>query len=87
VTKSRGINRSKHRWSAEDIACLRFWFPHNRSQDLANTMGLRLLQVVQQANRLKLHKSAAYLASPDAPRQWTRSPRVRVSVKERDRAG
>lgn len=68
MTTSRGINRKSHRWTKRELATLRRRYPHERSQKIADDMGLRLAQVNATASNLGLHKSAAYLASPDACR-------------------
>lgn len=68
MTKSRGINLPQHRWTKRELATLRRRYPHERSQKIADEMGLRLAQVNAAATNIGLRKSAAYLASPDACR-------------------
>lgn len=63
MTKSRGILRPRHRWTKTQIAVLRRCYPHERTADLARELGLPLPIVYAMANRIGLHKSAAFQAS------------------------
>lgn len=57
-----------NRWTAEQDARLRADYPHMRTQDLADAMGLRLKPVYERAKNLGIRKTAAYLSSPQAAR-------------------
>lgn len=59
---------SRHIWTAEELATLRARYPDERTETLAAALGLPVAKVYAKANNLGLHKSAAYLASPDACR-------------------
>lgn len=63
MTKSRGVNRPAHRWTEAERAVLEARYADTRTADLAAELGLRESQVYQQARRLGLAKSAAFLAS------------------------
>ena len=63
VTKSRGINRPKHQWTDEERAVLVARYADTKTADLAADLGLRESQVYQQAKRIGLSKSAAFLRS------------------------
>lgn len=63
MTKNRGINLPKHVWTPEEVALLRARYPHERTADIARELGLRERQVYCQAKKMKLKKSAAFLAS------------------------
>lgn len=63
MTKSRGINRPKHRWTPEEEAVLVARYADERTADLARELGLRASQVYQHAKRMGIKKSAAFLSS------------------------
>ena len=63
MTKSRGINRPVHRWTDEERAVLVARYADTKTAIIAAELGLRESQVYQQAKRLKLGKSAMFLAS------------------------
>jgi hypothetical protein len=63
VTKCRGINRPKHRWTEAERSVLVSRYADTKTADLAAELGLRESQVYQQAKRMGLAKSAAFLAS------------------------
>ena len=68
MTKSRGINRPRHRWDAVEIAALREFFPHVPTRIIAAALGTTETAACRQARKLGLRKTARYLASPLACR-------------------
>jgi hypothetical protein len=58
----------KRLWSKADDRTLRRTFPHTRTAILAQQLRRTYTAIVARASMLGLHKSAAYLASPDACR-------------------
>lgn len=68
MSKSRGINLPKHRWTDAEDEKLRDLYPRQKTAALAALMGMRESQVYQRANSLGLKKTPEYLASPDACR-------------------
>jgi len=68
MTKSRGINQPRHRWTTREVATLRRRYPHERTADIARDLGIRLAIVFACANRMGLHKSAAFRASEKSGR-------------------
>lgn len=69
-------------WTEQEITTLKKRFPHERTMDLAESMGRTVAQLAQKANRLGLHKSVARRADI-----WrtatTKNGEVRQSIKER----
>lgn len=63
MTKSRGINRPVHKWTDAERAVLVARYADTKTDTLAAELGLRESQVYQQANKMGLSKSAAYLGS------------------------
>jgi hypothetical protein len=68
MTKSRGINAPKKHWSHEERLYLEVFYPDMPNQALAEKLGVTLKTVYNAAKRFKLHKSAAFLASPASGR-------------------
>lgn len=63
MTKSRGINQPRTEWTKAQLRELRRRYPHERTTDIAKSLGIRLVIVYATANRLGLHKSQAFAAS------------------------
>jgi hypothetical protein len=57
MTKSRGINAPKHKWTPEQDAILRNQYPDMRAADVAAALGIRLTSLYARAKRLGLTKS------------------------------
>ena len=68
MTKSRNINAPRHRWTPTELAYLREHYPHQRTADLAQHMGISLHVVYATANRVGLHKSQAFAATDKSGR-------------------
>jgi hypothetical protein len=68
MTKSRGILKPRHAWTAVEIETVRISYADLPTQAIARVLGLPLDSVHRQAYRLGLKKSSAYLASPAACR-------------------
>lgn len=68
MTKSRGINRPKRQWGDVELELLRRNFADSRTDDLAVALGRSYSTIDQQARKLGLRKSEAYLKSADAHR-------------------
>ncbi len=62
------MSRRRHVWTAQEMRELRRRYPHERTADLAASMGLPVKNVYATANRLGLHKSAAFLATDKSGR-------------------
>lgn len=68
MTKSRGIIANRFTWSKEQEQVLRDRYPTEKTQLIADDLGIALQKVYQKAKRLGLEKTAEYLASPAACR-------------------
>lgn len=68
MTRSRNILPKRMKWTPEMEAQLRKLYPHARTEDVAEQMGIRVPQVNAAAFRLRLHKSREYLASEQSTR-------------------
>jgi hypothetical protein len=68
MTKSRNINRPKHRWTSEQLELLRALYPDTPTKDIAARFNVSLDLVYRAAKRMGVDKSAEYLASPAACR-------------------
>lgn len=55
-------------WSAEELETVRLLYPHQRTDKIAAQLGCSVSSAYQVAAKLGLHKTPAYLASPDACR-------------------
>ena len=55
-------------WTAADEAALRRLYPDTPTAEIARRMGCTLARIYTKAHQLGLHKSAAYMAGPDACR-------------------
>lgn len=58
----------RHLWTKRESALLRRRYPHEKTQRIADDLGLRLHVVYAKATSMGLEKTAKYLASPDASR-------------------
>lgn len=63
MTKSRGINAPKHKWTPEQDAALRNQYPDMRAADVAAALGIRLPTLYARAKRLGLTKSEEFKSS------------------------
>lgn len=68
MTRSRNILPKRMKWTPEMDARLRELYPHYRTQDVAEAMGLRVSQVNGKAHLLGLLKSREYLSSEQSTR-------------------
>jgi hypothetical protein len=68
MTKSRGINAPRHTWSDQELATLRKLYPHQRTADIAELLGIDLQLVYRRASLLGLRKSEAFAASDKSGR-------------------
>ena len=68
MTRSRNILPKRMKWAPEMEAQLRKLYPHARTEDVAEMMGIRVPQVNSAAFRLRLRKSREYLASEQSTR-------------------
>ena len=68
MTKSRGINAPKRTWSAQELATLRELYPHQRTAEIAELLGINLELVYRRAYMLGLRKSEAFAASDKSGR-------------------
>lgn len=70
MTRARGKRRClKKPWTTAEDRILRRRYPHESTVDIAKDLGRSLSSVYQRAyGRLKLHKTATYMASPHAYR-------------------
>lgn len=68
MTKSRGINGPRKRWTEVEVELLRRNYADTRTGDLATALGRDLQHVYAKAKKLGLAKSQAYLDSPAACR-------------------
>ena len=64
MTKSRGINRPKHRWSEAQIGVLRTRFPNERTSVVAQDLGVPDYIVSKKAAQLGIRKSGEHVSSP-----------------------
>lgn len=68
MTKSTGKLARRRFFNCEEIAVIRARYPDTPTEQLARDMGRPIDAIYRKAFTLGLHKSAAYLASPDACR-------------------
>lgn len=68
MTKSRGINKPKIKYSPEQIAAITARYPHESTSKIAADIGLTIEQIYRKAHALGLAKTQEYLNSPDACR-------------------
>ena len=69
MTRSRNILPKRMKWTPEMDARLRELYPHARTEDVAEQMGLRVSQINARAFLLRLLKSREYLASEQSGRR------------------
>lgn len=69
MTRSRNILPPRLKWTPEMDARLRELYPHARTDDVAEQMGLRVSQINARAFLLRLLKSREYLASEQSGRR------------------
>lgn len=70
MTKSKGINAPKRTWSAQELATLRRLYPHQRTADIAQQLGIDLALVYRRAALLGLRKSDTFTASDKSGRTF-----------------
>jgi hypothetical protein len=68
MTKSRGVNKPKFKFSVVDEILIREDFPDTKTDVLAQVIGCTVGQLHGKAKRMGVKKSEAYLAGPDACR-------------------
>lgn len=68
MTKSRGKNKPKFKFSVVDEILIREDFPDTKTEILAKVIGCTVGQLHGKAKRMGVKKSEAYLAGPDACR-------------------
>lgn len=68
MTKSRGINRPMHRWTASEKRLVRKLYANERTVDIARQIGVRTEVVYSLASRLGLNKSEKFLATSKSGR-------------------
>lgn len=68
MTRSAGKRRPHRRWMCAEIEIVKARYPHERTADIAATLGRPLATVHAKANALGLHKTPAFMASPAACR-------------------
>jgi hypothetical protein len=68
MTKSRGINAPSYRWTEADVEILKRRYANERTESIANDLGLKIQSVYTKAKSLGLKKSREYLCSPAACR-------------------
>lgn len=59
---------ARHQWTAQEIAMLQAQYPHQRTADLAATLGIDIKLVYSKATRIGLRKSEAFLATDKSGR-------------------
>lgn len=69
MTRSKNILPKRVKWTPEMDARLRELYPHARTYDVAEKMGLRVSQINARAFLLRLLKSREYLASEQSGRR------------------
>jgi hypothetical protein len=73
MTKSRGINRQRWRWTRAQVAILKRRYPHERTANIAADNGCSTARIYVKAKLLGLHKTAVFLDGPDSGRLRFRS--------------
>lgn len=68
MTKSRGINRPKHKWTQADIDDLMRCYPREKSESIANRIGCTTSVIYNMAHKLGLQKSPEFMTSRDSGR-------------------
>lgn len=68
MTKSRGILKSRDRWTSDQLTLLRAKYPDTKTADLVDIIGRDINSIYAKAAKLNLKKSAEYLNSPAAAR-------------------
>lgn len=68
MTKSRGINKPKIKYTPEQVAAITERYPHEATSKIAADLGLTIEQIYRKASNLGLAKTQEYLNSPDACR-------------------
>lgn len=68
MTKSLNILAARRYWTAEDEQTMRDRYPNEHTSATAKALGRDIKSVYTKAHALGLHKTAAYLASPEACR-------------------
>jgi len=68
MTKSRNILGPRRIWSEAELTILREQYPHERSADIAERLGIDVARVTKRAAILGIKKSAAFAASDKSGR-------------------
>ncbi len=68
----RGPCRTPKRWTAAELAKLRRLYPDTRTRDI-KIVGRNHAEIKIQCSNLYLRKSAAFMASPQARRPWSKA--------------
>lgn len=68
MTKSRNILAPRHHWTELELSTLTNRYANERTEDIANDIGIRLDLVYRKASSMGLKKSKEYLSSPAACR-------------------
>jgi len=68
MTKSRNILGPRTNWTDEMVEILRKRYPHEKTAKIAADLGVKLDRVFRKAKKMRLAKTAEYLASFDACR-------------------
>ena len=68
MTKSRNILAPRHKWTELELNTLTSRYANERTENIANDIGIRLDLVYRKASSMGLKKSKEYLASPAACR-------------------
>lgn len=81
MTKSRGINRPKTRWTPVMLQQLREWYPHHTTAVVAGALDVSEYAVNNKAQTLGLRKSAEHMASDRAGRiqKGRQDPRMQAT--------
>lgn len=68
MTKSRHLTAPRHRWTAEEEALVRQYWPRTTAAALADMLGLTLGQVYKKARQMGCPKLGSFWASPASGR-------------------
>lgn len=68
MTKSKNINRSKHRWTDAEVQLLRKLYPDEPAIEVAAILNMSVYTVYNKASNLRLRKSPAFYASDKSAR-------------------
>ena len=68
MTKSKKILAPRHNWTEAELSIMHSRYPHERTEDIAKDLCIRLDLVYRKASTMGLKKSKEYLCSPAACR-------------------